>query len=140
MNTGWRTLSLKSSVNGDLVLLYDTSSVGPSGLEKFLRLTGTTITGLKNTRDRHLPKLLTGKQIELGDTMKSAYEVMQISENYLLVQETWADVRMYYLHDLDENKVIRLPENVPDFLASVQYAWDDFEDEYETEAVEESSE
>jgi hypothetical protein len=72
--------------------------------------------------------------------MKSAYEVMQIDGNYLLVQETWSDVRMYYLHDLDENKVIRLPENVPDFLASVQYAWDDFEDEYETEAVEESSE
>ena len=72
--------------------------------------------------------------------MKSAYEVMQINENYLLVQETWSDVRMYYLHDLDENKVIRLPENVPDFLASIQYAWDDFEDEYETEAVEESSE
>jgi len=72
--------------------------------------------------------------------MKSAYEVMQIDGNYLLVQETWSDVRMYYLHDLDGNKVIRLPENVPDFLASVQYAWDDFEDEYETEAAEESSE
>ena len=72
--------------------------------------------------------------------MKSAYEVMQIGENYLLVQETWADVRMYYLHDLEENKVIRLPENVPDFLTSVQFAWDDFEDEYEAEAAEESSE
>ena len=140
MNTGWRTLSLKSSVNGDLVQRYVILNVKPSGRGRYLRLTGTTITGLKNTKDRHLPKLLTGKQIEWDDIMKSAYEVMQIDGNYLLVQETWSDVRMYYLHDLDGNKVIRLPENVPDFLASVQYAWDDFEDEYETEAVEESSE
>ena len=70
--------------------------------------------------------------------MKSAYEVMQIGDHHILVQETWMDTRVYYVHDLETQKVMQLPQNVPDFCASLQYAWDDFEDEYETETAEES--
>lgn len=75
---------------------------------------------------------------DLEDIMKSAYEVMQFGNELLLIQESYDNHRWYYLMDLESGKQIRLPKNVPDFCASLQYAWDDFEDEYETEAAEES--
>jgi hypothetical protein len=76
---------------------------------------------------------------DLEDIMKSAYEVMQIGESHLLIRESYDDHRWYYLMNLESGKQILLPKNVPDFCASVQYAWDDFEDQYEEdEAAEES--